>query len=78
MSTVTVTDLRNHAGEVFARVSEGESRTVTRHGDPVALIVPLPRQPLTSEQLQERLRRLPKMDAAALRRDIDEILDPRL
>ncbi|MGB3685391.1 MAG: type II toxin-antitoxin system prevent-host-death family antitoxin [Ornithinimicrobium sp.] len=78
MSTVSVRDLRNHGGDVLARVAHGESLTVTRDGDPVALIVPLPRQPLTAEQLTERWRLLPRVDAAAFRRDVDQILDSTL
>lgn len=78
MSTVSVRDLRNHGGEVLARVAKGESLTVTRDGDPVASIVPLPRQRLTAEQLTQRWRSLPVVDAVAFRRDVDEILDATL
>ncbi len=78
MNTVSVRDLRNHGGEVLARVAKGESLTVTRDGDPVASIVPLPRQRLTAEQLRQRWRSLPVVDAVAFRLDVDEILDATL
>lgn len=78
MSAVTVRDLRNRSAEMLARVAHGERVTVTRDGTPVAQVIPLPRPPLNAEQLVERFKRLPPVDGARLRRDIDEILDPSL
>ena len=78
MMTVTVRQLRNGSADVLARVGAGESLTVTRDGDPVAAIVPLPRRAATAEQLISRRRLVPRMDATALRADIDAVLDPRL
>jgi prevent-host-death family protein len=37
---VSVRDLRNRTGEVVAAVQAGESVTLTRHGQPIADIVP--------------------------------------
>ena len=78
MSTVPVRDLRNHSADVLARVIRGESLTVTRAGEPVATISPLPRREVGVAQLIERRRTLPVVDAAALRADLDELLDPAL
>jgi len=78
MSTVTVRDLRNKGGEVLRRVEAGEEITVTRDGEPVALLVPLDRKPLSLATLIERRRHLPELDPVSLRRDLDAIIDSRL
>jgi len=78
MGAVTVRDLRNRSAEMLARVAQGERVTVTRDGAPVAQVIPLPRLPLNAEQLVERFKRLPPIDAERMRRDIDEVLDPSL
>jgi prevent-host-death family protein len=59
------------------RVARGEAITITRAGKPVAELRPVSRQPLTAESLLARWRRLPAVDPAALRADVDETLDPR-
>jgi prevent-host-death family protein len=78
MAQVAVRDLRNHGGEILNRVAGGETLTVTRDGDPVAELRPLPRRPLHAERLLERWRALPSVDPARLRADIDELLDTAL
>ena len=78
MSNVPVRDLRNRSADVLARVTQGESLIVTRDGEPVATISPLPRRQVGVAQLIERRRTLPVVDAAALRADLDELLDPAL
>jgi len=75
---VAVRDLRNHGGEILNRVAGGEILTVTRDGDPVAELRPLPRRPLQAARLLERWRALPVVDLAGLRADIDEVVDPAL
>jgi prevent-host-death family protein len=75
---VAVRDLRNHGGEILDRVASGETLTVTRDGDPVAELRPLPRRPLQAGLLLERWRVLPAVDPAKLRADIDDFLDPGL
>lgn len=77
-AAVTIRDLRNHGGEVVDRVAAGEVLTVTRAGQPVARLVPLPRHGLTADALLARWRHLPPVDPAALRTDIDDVLDPSL
>jgi len=78
MSVVPVRDLRNNSAAVLARVASGEQVTVTKDGDPVAAVVPLPRRPLSARELIARRRHLPRVDAARLRDDTDQTLDPTL
>lgn len=78
MERVSIRDLRNHGGEVVDRVARGEPVTITRAGRPVAELRPLPPDLVSSAVLLERWRSLPRVDPAALRRDIDGALDPRL
>lgn len=76
--TVSVRDLRNNGGAVLARVAAGESLTVTRDGEPVAAVVPLPRRRVATAELITRRRHLPRVDVRALWSDLDEVLDPTL
>jgi prevent-host-death family protein len=78
MSEVTVRDLRNHGGEILNRVAAGVALTVTRDGEPIAELRPLPRRPLPASVLLQRWRRLPAVDPAQLRADIDSVLDAAL
>jgi prevent-host-death family protein len=78
MNEVSIRDLRNHGGEMVDRVAHGERLTVTRDGKPVALLVPLGREPLSVDVLIERWSQLPAMDPQSLRRDIDAVIDPSL
>lgn len=78
MDEVTIRELRNHGGEVMDRVEHGETLIVTRSGVPVGELRPLPRQRVSGEVLLARWRLVPVIDAAALRADIDAVLDPSL
>jgi prevent-host-death family protein len=78
VSEVSIRDLRNHVGEVVDRAARGESITITRAGTPVAQLRSLPPRPLSAEQLLARWRRLPAVDAVALKADIGATLDSRL
>ncbi|WP_040283992.1 type II toxin-antitoxin system Phd/YefM family antitoxin [Tessaracoccus massiliensis] len=78
MGRVTVRDLRNRSADVLARVAGGETLTITRDGEPVAEVVPLPRRRLNAEELTARWRNVPQIDANALRAEIDSLLDPSL
>ena len=60
------------------RVAHGERLTVTRDGKPVALLVPLGREPLSVGVLIERWSQLPAMDPESLRRDVDAVIEPSL
>lgn len=78
MSSVSVRDLRNNGGEVLDRVVRGEAIVVTRDGAPVAELAPLRRKSSPPAELVARRRALPPVDPAALRRDIDAVLDSSL
>jgi prevent-host-death family protein len=78
MSEVTIRELRNHGGEVVDRVSRGERVVITRAGTPVAELRPLARRALDASTLLARWRRLPAVDPAEFRRDLDELIDPTL
>jgi prevent-host-death family protein len=78
MAEVTIRELRNHGGAVVDRVAAGERLTVTRDGRPVAELRPYRATPIAAAVLLRRWRRLPPMDAATLRRDLDATIDPRL
>ena len=75
---MSIRDLRNHGGDIVERAAGGEAITITRAGTPVAQLRALPARPIGAERLLERWRRLPRIDADALRADIDTTLDSRL
>lgn len=78
MTNVSIRDLRNHGGEVVDRAARGEAIIITRGGAPVARLEALPGPALTADALLARWRRIPSIDAGALRADIDAVLDPAL
>ena len=78
MAEVTIRELRNRGGDVVDRVAAGEHFTVTRDGRPVAELRPYRSTPLSAAVLLRRWRRLPVIDLERFRRDVDDVLDPRL
>jgi prevent-host-death family protein len=78
MGNVSIRDLRTHGREVIGRVVAGERLTVTRNGKPVAELRPLPLRSITASLLLEHWRRLPRVDSAALRADLEAAADPAL
>lgn len=76
MADVSIRELRNHGGEVVERAQRGEQLTITRAGKPVAQLTALRRPPAPLDELRRRWARLPHVDSTALRRDIDDVLDP--
>ncbi|MCQ3803788.1 MAG: type II toxin-antitoxin system prevent-host-death family antitoxin [bacterium] len=78
MAEVTTRDLRNSGGVVLDRVLAGERLTVTRSGRPVAELRPLSRRGPDPATLLGRWRHLPHLDPVALRKHIDEVIDPSL
>ncbi len=78
MGNVTIRELRNKGKAVVDRVLAGERLTVTRAGRPVAELRPLAKPGLDATTLLNRWQHLPAVDPDALRRDIDEVLDPSL
>ena len=78
MDEVTIRELRNHGGDVVDRVAAGERLIVTRDGRPVAELRPVRSSGTSSSVLLSRWRRLPALDEASLRIDLDATIDPRL
>ncbi|CAN5225417.1 hypothetical protein BH23ACT2_BH23ACT2_24070 [soil metagenome] len=78
MANVSIRDLRNHGGEVVERAQRGEQLTITRAGKPVAQLVALARPPVPRDELAQRWARLPELDPARLRQDIDAVIDASL
>jgi prevent-host-death family protein len=72
MADVTIRELRNEGGEIVDRAARGERIVITRSGHPVAELTAL-RPPLSAAAVLERARRLPPIDADALRKDIDDL-----
>jgi len=78
MTEVTIRELRNRGGQVVDRVARGERVIVTRSGKAVAELRPVRDAGATATELVARWRRLPPVDGAALRADVDAALDPTL
>lgn len=76
MGTVTVRDLRNNAEKVLRCVEHGERIVVTRDGAPVAALRALPRPSDGPAELIRRRKNLPRVSPDAIRRDIDNLIDP--
>lgn len=67
-------ELRNDSAEILRRVEAGESFVVMRNGRPVADLTPRPGptpRRLTARELQEKARRLPRVDVDRWRADRD-------
>ena len=78
MASVSIRDLRNKGGEVVERAARGEAITITKAGEPVAELHPISRRGPSAEALIARWSKLPRVDPARVREDVDELLDPRL
>jgi antitoxin (DNA-binding transcriptional repressor) of toxin-antitoxin stability system len=66
-------EFRNSSAAVMDAVEAGETFHVTRNGVEIAELRPLSqRRRFTAEELVERHKRLPRVDAAELRREADE------
>jgi prevent-host-death family protein len=78
VDTVSVRELRNHGGEVLARVATGESLVVTKDGVEVAILHPLEPRSARPAELVARRRNLPPVDPDALRQDLDAVVDASL
>lgn len=68
-------ELRNNGGAVLDRVARGARVLVTRDGADVAELRPLPRTTPPTHELIARRRNLPRVTPAALRRDVDAVVD---
>lgn len=59
-------------------VARGTAVVVTRDGEPVAELRPLPKRGLTARELVKRRKALPRIDPAELRMDVDAVVDMAL
>ncbi len=75
MGDVSIRELRNDGGSVVERVLAGELVTVTGGGTPVAQLRPVTQAPLPAATVLERWRNVPRLDLAAVRADVEELLD---
>ncbi|WP_326945213.1 MULTISPECIES: type II toxin-antitoxin system Phd/YefM family antitoxin [unclassified Amycolatopsis] len=73
MKIISQRELRNGSAAIMDAVEAGETFHVTRNGTEIAELRPLSRRRrFTAEELVERHKRLPRVDAAELRREADE------
>jgi prevent-host-death family protein len=75
MTAVSVRDLRNKGGRVLKRAARGEAVTVTLDGEPIAELRPVRRGGRSATALLARWHKLPAVDPAKLRADLDRVLD---
>jgi len=70
-------DPGNRRGEVVDRASEGsESRSPAQEAE-VAELPQVDRQVLSSEELIDRFKQVPRLDYGELRNDLDAAFEPR-
>ncbi len=73
MKVITQREFRNNSAAVMDAVEAGETYHVTRNGVAVAELRPLSRRRrLSSEELVERHRKLPRIEYARMKREADE------
>jgi prevent-host-death family protein len=75
MDEVSIRELSERVSELVNRAAAGERFSVTRHGEPVAQLVPARRPVPRLEALRECRRSLPALEPVTFRRDIDRVLD---
>ena len=77
MSTeISQRQLRNDSGRIMRALSEGETFTITRNGQPVGALTPLRRQRFVrAEAAVELFGAAAPMDYESLRQDLDQIAD---
>ena len=75
--TITQRELRNDSAAVMDAVEAGETIVVTRNGHPVAELHPARRRRLApTAEVARALHGLPKVDLAAMRAELDQLLGP--
>ncbi|HEY1094231.1 MAG TPA: type II toxin-antitoxin system prevent-host-death family antitoxin [Glycomyces sp.] len=73
METITQREFRNNSAAIMTAVEAGQSFVITRNGVEVAEVRPVSRRRrLTTAELIERHKRLPKIDYAEMRAEADE------
>lgn len=70
-------ELRNDSSAVLREVQAGHTLVITRNGQPIAEIRPLPpRRFVPRAVIAEAAARAPRIDPARLRADLDAVADP--
>jgi prevent-host-death family protein len=77
MKTVGAFEAKTHLSDLLDRVSKGETITITRHGAPAAMLVPIGpmRKKLTHREIVEGMRELRKRiksDSMTVREMVEE------
>ncbi|MFD7652784.1 type II toxin-antitoxin system Phd/YefM family antitoxin [Actinosynnema sp. NPDC059797] len=73
MKVISQREFRNNSAAVMDAVEAGETFHVTRNGVEIAEVRPLPRRRrLTTDELVELHKHLPRVDYAAMRAEADE------
>ncbi|GAB3994976.1 hypothetical protein GCM10029992_10970 [Glycomyces albus] len=73
MDTISQRELRNNSAAVMDALEHGESFILTRNGVAIGEVRPYShRRKLTSAELVERAKRLPRVDYAEMRAEADE------
>lgn len=77
MSAVNLAVAKAHLSELISRVESGEEIVITRHGRPVARVVPaIPvKQPVPLERLAELRKRLPPWEGGSSAKALRELRD---
>lgn len=86
MTEISQRQLRNDSADILRRAEAGETFTVTRHGRPVGRLTGLTGSSDTDEgdpfvalsDLAASATRLPNIDSAAFRRDLDALVDSQV
>jgi prevent-host-death family protein len=74
--TITQRELRNDNAEIMRALESGDTFIITRNGVPVGRLTPVPRRTFVpTKELKEAFARLPRIDYARLRADLDEFVD---
>jgi prevent-host-death family protein len=72
-------ELRNDSGRIMRALDDGESFVITRNGTPVGELLPLRRHRFVAASTAVAMfRDGPPLDAAAFRRDLDEVSDKEI
>ena len=74
--TITQRELRNDSGAVLREVQAGNTLVVTRNGEPVAELRPIPRRTFVARQVIAAVRAVSsQVDYKRFQKDIDRTVD---
>ena len=73
MQSIGAYEAKTHLPRLLDRVAQGESLTITRHGRPVARLVPVENE--TRDRARQAARRILERRARLHRTSVSELLD---